>query len=79
MEYRFWTLDIRVKTLDIRVWTLDTRIWTLEQPVDQCTVVSHAGPYTVLLVMRASTAIAWSLPLLVVSLPLVFFEVTLKR
>ena len=58
MEYRFWTLDIRVKTLDIRVWTLDTRVWTLEQPVDQCTVVSHAGPYTVLLVMRASTAIA---------------------
>ena len=67
MEYRFWTLDIRVKTLDIRVWTLDTRVWTLvtrvwtlEQPVDQCTVVSHAGPYTVLLVMRASTAIAWT-------------------
>ena len=60
MEYRFWTLDIRVKTLDIRVWTLDTRVWTLEQPEDQFTVVSHTGPYTVLLVMRASTAIAWT-------------------
>ena len=79
MEYRFWTLDIRVKTLDIRVWTLDTRIWTLEQPVDQCTVVSHAGPYTVLLVMRASTAIAWTGLDQVFSYPLVFFEVTLKR
>ena len=33
MEYRFWTLDIRVETLDIRVWTLDIRGRTLEQPV----------------------------------------------
>ena len=33
MEYRFWTLDIRIKTLDIRVWTQDIRVWTLEQPV----------------------------------------------